>query len=55
MQKGVYVASASIQPPADQKADNKKGTTTEEESKEILVDPTDLDKKPKISSKLDPK
>jgi hypothetical protein len=32
MQKGVYVASASIQPPADQKADNKKkGMTTEEE------------------------
>jgi hypothetical protein len=55
-QKGVYVALASTQPPTDQKADNKKkGTVTEEDSKEIMADPNDLDKKLKISLKLDPK
>jgi hypothetical protein len=42
--------------PADQKADNKKkGTTTEDDSKGILVDPNEPDKKLKISSQLDPK
>jgi hypothetical protein len=33
----------------------KKGATKDEDNKEILAGPDDLDKKFKISSKLDPK
>jgi hypothetical protein len=55
-QKGINVASASTQPPVDQKADNKKGTVEEEEDNmDVLANPNDPDKKFKISSKLDPK
>jgi hypothetical protein len=39
--KGTYVASASNQPPVDQYADDKKGA----DDKEVLVDPSKLDKK----------
>jgi hypothetical protein len=54
-QKGTYIASASNQPPANQKADNKvKGTATVE-VKEDLVDPSNLNKKLQISSNLDHK
>jgi hypothetical protein len=55
-QKGVNIASTSTQLPANQKVDNnKKGTMEDEDNKEILADPSDPDKKFKISSKLDPK
>jgi hypothetical protein len=55
-QMGVNTSSASAQPPADQKTDNKKkGTTEDEDNKEMVADPNDHDKKSKISSKLDPK
>jgi hypothetical protein len=55
-QKGVHVASASTQPPTDQKVDNKKkGTIEGEDNKEVMPDPNGPDKKLKISSKLDPK
>jgi hypothetical protein len=56
VQKVVNIASPSTQSPADQKVDNKKkGTKEDEDNKEILADPSDPDKKFKISSKLDPK
>jgi hypothetical protein len=55
-QTGIHVASASTQPPTDQKVDNKKkGIVEEEDNKEVLVDPNDPDKKFKVSSKLYPK
>jgi hypothetical protein len=44
-QKGTYIASASNQPPTDQKVDNKLKGTTAEEDKEILADPSNPDKK----------
>jgi hypothetical protein len=44
------------QPPTNQKVDNKKkGTAEDEDNKEILADPNDPDKKFMISSKLNPK
>jgi hypothetical protein len=49
--KGAYLASSSTQHPADQPVDDKKGA----DDKEILADPSNLDKKLKISTDLDPK
>jgi hypothetical protein len=54
-QKDTYIASASNQPPADQRADNKLKGTTAAEDKEVLVDPNNPDKKLQINSNLDPK
>jgi hypothetical protein len=54
-QKGTYVASASNQPLVDQKADIKLKGTAVIEDKEVLVDPSNPDKKLWISSNLDPK
>jgi hypothetical protein len=55
-QKAINTTSVSRQPPADEKADNKnKGTMVDQNSKEILANPHDPEKKLKISSKLDPK
>jgi hypothetical protein len=55
-QKGINIASASAQPPTNQKSGNKnKGPTEDESSKEILTNLDDLEKKLKISMKLDPK
>jgi hypothetical protein len=55
-QKTINTASAFAQPPADPKADNKKkGTTEDENNKEILANPADPDKKLKICPLLDPK
>jgi hypothetical protein len=54
--KGVNIALASTLPPAYWKMDKKKkGITEDEDNKEVLADPNDLDKKFKISLKLDPK
>jgi hypothetical protein len=48
--KGIYVASPSNQQPVDQLTDdNKKGV----DDKEILADPSNLDKKLRISTDLD--
>jgi hypothetical protein len=55
-QKGTYVASTSIEPPVDQKANVKrKGTVAEEDNKNVRADPNDPNKKLQISSNLDPK
>jgi hypothetical protein len=55
-QKGINIASASAQPPTNQKSGNKnKGPIEDESSKEILTNLDDLEKKLKISMKLDPK
>jgi hypothetical protein len=54
-QKGTYVASASNQPPTDQKADSKLNAMAAAEDKEVLVDPSNSDKKLQISSNLNPK
>jgi N-acetylmuramoyl-L-alanine amidase CwlA len=43
--KGTYVALVSNEPPADQKADNKLKGTTVAGHKEVLVDPSNPDKK----------
>jgi hypothetical protein len=53
--KGTYVASTSISPSTDQKADDKLKGTMVVEDKEVLVDPSNLDKKLQIDSNLDPK
>jgi hypothetical protein len=50
--KGIYVASSSNQQPGDQLADDeKKGA----DDKEILADPSNLNKKLRISISLDAK
>jgi hypothetical protein len=51
-QKGTYVASASNQLLADQKADSKLKAVKD---KEVLVDPSNLDKKLRIISNLNSK
>jgi hypothetical protein len=50
--KGVYGASASNQQPTDQQADGKK---EEADDKEVLVDPSNLNKKLRISTGLEVK
>jgi hypothetical protein len=55
MQKGTYVALASTQQPIDQKADNRQMGTAAAKDKEVLFDPSNLDKKHQISSNLKPK
>jgi hypothetical protein len=55
-QKGINTALASAHPLINQKADNKnKGLAEDENSKEILANPNDPEKKLKISPKLNPK
>jgi hypothetical protein len=49
------IASSSTPSPADQKADNKLKGTKGTEDKEVLVDPSNLDKKLQISDNLNPK
>jgi hypothetical protein len=49
------MASGSTASPTDQKADSKLKGTMETEDKEVLVDPSNPNKKLRISSKLDPK
>jgi hypothetical protein len=53
--KGTNIASASTLVPADQKADNKMKGAAGSEDKEVLVDPSNLDKKLRINSNLNPK
>jgi hypothetical protein len=55
-QKTVNTTSASAQPPAEPKVDDKKkGTTEDEDSKEVLANPINPEKKLKIGPQLDPK
>jgi hypothetical protein len=53
--KGTTIALASTPVPTDQKADNKLKGTLEIEDKEVVVDPSNSDKKLWISNNLDPK
>jgi hypothetical protein len=54
--EGHYTSSDSTQPLTDQKADNKnKGIAEDENSKDILANPDDPEKKLKIGPNLDPK
>jgi hypothetical protein len=53
-QKGINTTSVSALPPANQKVDNKKkGTSDDESNKEILADPNDLVSKQKTGPKFD--
>jgi hypothetical protein len=53
--KGTIIASASTPAPADQKVDNKLKGTMGAEDKEVVVDPSNLDKKLRINENLIPK
>jgi hypothetical protein len=53
--KDTNITSASTPAPADQKVDNKLKGSVGIEDKEVLVDPSNSDKKFRISSNLDPK
>jgi hypothetical protein len=53
--KGTNIASASAPSPANTKADNKLKGTMETEDKEVAVEPSNPDKKLRISDNLDPK
>jgi hypothetical protein len=53
--RGTHIASGSTPSPADQKADNKLKGTAGTEDKEVVVDPSNSDKKLQISDNLDPK
>jgi hypothetical protein len=55
-QKTINTASTTNQPPNDPKVDNnRKGTTEDENNKEILANPIDPKTKLKIGPQLDPK
>jgi hypothetical protein len=53
--RGTNIASGSTPVPTDQKADNKLKETMGIEDKEVVVYPSNPDKKLRISDSLDPK
>jgi hypothetical protein len=53
--KGTNIASASTPSPVNQKVDNKLKGTMETKDKEVVGDPSNLDKKVQINDNLNPK
>jgi hypothetical protein len=53
--KGTNIASSSTPSPADPKANNKMKGNMGTEDKEVVVDPSNPDKKLQISNNLNPK
>jgi hypothetical protein len=53
--KGTYVTSTSTQQPTDQEVNNRQKGTTVAEDKKVVVDPSNSDKKLRISRNIKPK